>query len=107
MASCFRAFPLFWNVTSARDEISLLKSSSGTAHLRTFRGSIGCKKCALLAAMLFHSRFFTHSINQGWGNLFNRRAICRKPKKQRAAKPVCSVNTSMVKNASFTFIDVQ
>jgi len=30
-----------------------------------FRGSTGCKKCALLAAMLlFHSWCFTHSINQ-------------------------------------------
>ena len=30
-----------------------------------FRGNIGCKKCALLATMLlFHSCFFTHSINQ-------------------------------------------
>jgi len=33
---------MFWNVASARDEISLRKWSGGTAHLRTFRGSIGC-----------------------------------------------------------------
>jgi len=53
----------------ARNEI-LRKLSGGTAHLRTFRGSIGCKKCALFAAtLLFHSCFFTHnSINQGWAN---------------------------------------
>jgi len=55
----------------------------------------------------FHSCFFTDSIHQGWANLFNRKVICRKTKKQRAAKPVCSANTNMVKNASFTFIDVQ
>jgi len=28
-------------------------------------------------------------------------------KRQRAAKPVCSVNTNTVKNASFTLNDVQ
>jgi len=96
------------NVTSARDETSLRKWSGGAAHLHTFRGSIGCKKRVLLASMLlFHSCFFKHSINQGWANLFNRRVICRNPKKQRAAKPVCSINTNMVKNASFTLIDVQ
>jgi len=39
----------------------------GFTHLRTFRRSIGCKNCILLAAMiLFHSCVFTHSINQGW-----------------------------------------
>jgi len=68
------------NVASARDEISLRKWSGGAAHLRTFIGSIGCKKCVWLAAILFHSCFFAHSINQGWANLFNRRVICRKPK---------------------------
>jgi len=70
---------MFWNVASARDEISLRKWSGGSAHLRTFRGSIGSKKCALLAAiLLFHSSFFAHSINQGLANLFNGRVICRK-----------------------------
>jgi len=88
--------------------ISLRKWSGGSAHLHTFRGSIGCKKCVLLAAiLLYHSCFFTQSINQGWANLLNRRAICRKPNKQRAAKRVCSVNINMVKNASFTLNDVQ
>jgi len=99
---------MIWNFASARDEISLRKWSGGTVHLRTFTGSIGCKKCVLLAAnAFFHSCFFTHSINQGRANLFNRRFICRNPKKQRAAKPVFSVNTNMVKNASFTLIDAQ
>jgi len=66
------------------------------------------QKCALLAAMLlFHSCFFTHGIDQGWANLFNGRVICRKPKKQRAAKPVCSVNTNTEKNASYILNDVQ
>jgi len=43
---CFRAFPMFWNVASARHEISLRKSSGGTvhaqstAHWRTFRRSM-------------------------------------------------------------------
>jgi len=70
-----------------QDEISLRKCSGGIAHLRTFRGRISCKKCVLLAAMLLsHSCFFTHSINQGWTNLFNRRAICRKPKTPASRK---------------------
>ena len=56
ITSCFRSFPMFWNVASARDEISLRKCSGGSAHLRTFRGSIDCKNCALLAAkLIFHS----------------------------------------------------
>jgi len=39
-----------------------------------FGRSIGWKTYALLAAIfLFHSCFFTHSINQGWENLFNGR----------------------------------
>jgi len=29
---------MFWNVASARDEISLRKRSGGSAHLRSFRG---------------------------------------------------------------------
>jgi len=32
---CFRVFPMFWNVASARDEISLRKCSGGTAQLHT------------------------------------------------------------------------
>jgi len=40
VASCFRAFPMFWNVASARREISLRKLSCGSAHLRTFRGAL-------------------------------------------------------------------
>ena len=80
----------------------------GSKHLRTFRRSIGCKKCILLAEMLlFHSCVFTHSIYQGWANLFNRRVIFRNQKHQRAAKPVWSVNTKMVKNAIFILIDAQ
>jgi len=80
----------------------------GSMYLRTFRRSTGCKKCILLAEMLhFHSCVFTHSINQGWTNLFNRRVIFRNQKHQRAAKPVFSVNTNMVKNASFILIDAQ
>jgi len=86
IASCFRAFPMFWNVASARDEIPLRKWSGGSAHLRSFRRSIGCKECVLLAAMLFHSRFFTHSMNQVQANLFNRRVICRKPKAPASRK---------------------
>jgi len=30
--------------------------------------------------------FFTHSINQGWANLFNGRVICRKPKTPASRK---------------------
>jgi len=71
---------MFWNVASARYEISLRKWSRGIAQLRTL-GALIAKKCALLAAMLiFHSCSFAHSINQGWANLFNARVICRKSK---------------------------
>jgi len=31
-------------------------------------------------ALCWQQCFFTHSTNQGWANLFNGRAICRKPK---------------------------
>jgi len=49
--------------------------------------SINCKKFALLAAvLLFHSCFFARSINQGWANLFNVRAICRRPKTPASRK---------------------
>jgi len=49
---------------------------------------------ALVAKMrLSRQQCFSHSINQGWANVFTGRVICRKPKHQRAAKPVCSVNT--------------
>jgi len=69
-----------------RDEI-LRKWSGGTVHLLTFRGSIGNKKCALLPSMiLFHSCFFTLSINQGWSNLFSGRVICRKSKTPASRK---------------------
>ena len=53
-----------------------------------FSNDLGCCKCARLQTC------------------FNRRVICRKPKNQPDAKTVCSVNTNMVKNASFTLIDV-
>jgi len=64
--------------------------ATGAIQLRyapAFRQSIFCKGCALLAAMLlFQSRFFTLSINQGWTDLFNRRVICRKPKAPASCK---------------------
>jgi len=49
--------------------------------LRICAGSIGCKKCALLAAVLL-----THNINQGCANVFNIRVICRKPKTPKNLK---------------------
>jgi len=67
--------------------LRMRKWSGGTAHARTFRRSTGCKKCALLAAMLLlHPGFFIHSISQGWANLFNGRVICRKPKTPASRK---------------------
>jgi len=88
---------MIWNVASARNEISLRKWFGGTAHLRNFIWSTGRKKRVLLAAMLlFYLCFFTHSINQGWANLFDRRVICWNQKHQWVSQPVCSVNTNMV-----------
>jgi len=73
-------FQCFGMLKIARDEI-LRKWSGDTAHLCTLRGSISCRKCTLLAAMLLsHSCLFTHGIYQGWSNVFNGRVICRKPK---------------------------
>jgi len=69
-----------WNVASARDEISLHKWSGGTAHLRTLRGSIGCKKFVLLAAtLLFHSCFFTQ-FKPGLGKLVQYKSHLQKTK---------------------------
>ena len=94
---------MIWNVASAWDEISLRKWSAwwycAFAHLQREHW---LKKRILLAAMLlFHSCAFTHSINQGWANLFNRRVIFRNQKHQRAAKPVWSVNTKNGKERKF------
>jgi len=67
----------------------------GTVHLRTFRGSIGCKECVLLAAMLlFYSRFL-HIVSIRYGKTCSaEESFPENQKHQRAAKPVCSVNTN-------------
>ena len=79
---------MFWNVASARYEISLRKMVwwyCAVAHC--LEGALIAIKCALLAAMpVFHSRLFTHSINHGWANLFNATVICRKPKTPASPK---------------------
>ena len=63
--------------------------------------------CALLAAMrLFHSCFFTHSINQGGQTCSMEESFAENQKHQQAAKPVCSVKTNTVKSASFTLNDL-
>jgi len=96
---------MFWNVASARDVISQRKWSGGSAHLQS---SVGCRKCALLAAvLLLHSCFFTHSLNQGGQTCSMEDSFAENRKHQRAANPVCSVSTNTVKNASFTLNDVQ
>jgi len=41
------------------------------------------------------------------GKLVQQKSRLQKIKNQRAAKPVCSANTNMVKNASFTLIYVR
>jgi len=85
----------------ARGEI-LRKWSGVTTHLGTFRGTIGCKKCALLAAMLpFHKCFFAHSANQGRANCSIEESFAENQTHQRAAKPVCSINTNTVKKCKF------
>ena len=50
---------MFWNVASARDEISLRKCSGGSAHLGTIR-SIGCT-VAENACFWQQCFFFTHA----------------------------------------------
>jgi len=95
---------MFWNVASALYEISLRKWCDGTAQLRILEGALIAK---LTAMFLFHSCFFTHSINQGWTNLFNARVICRKSKTPASRKNSFSVNTNMVKNASFILNNIQ
>ena len=89
IGSCFRDFPMFWNVASAgveislvsKDEISRSKCSGGTAHLRTLEGTLVAKN-----ALCWQQCFFTHSINQGWANVFNGWFICRKPKTPASCK---------------------
>jgi len=76
---------MFWNVASARDEISLSKWSGGSAHLRTFRGSFGCT-AAENALGWQQSFFFTHAC-------LMEESFAEKTNRQRAAKPVCCVNT--------------
>jgi len=72
------ASPMFWNVASARE---LQKRSGCAAHLRTFKGSFGCKN-----ALGWQHCFFTQSRSQGWANLFDGRVICTENRKhQRAA----------------------
>jgi len=90
---------MFWNVASARYEISLRKMVwwyCAVAHC--LEGALIAIKCALLAAMpVFHSRLFTHSINHGWANLFNEQSFAENQKHQRAPKTVCSVCTNTIK----------
>jgi len=92
---CFLVFPLFWKCCKRWDfTAEMVWWYCAVAH---FWGSIGCKKCPLLAAMLlFRSCFFTHSINQGWANLFNGRDICKNKEHQQPVKPVCSVSVSNI-----------
>jgi len=96
---------MFWNVASARDEISLRKWSGGSAHLRTFRGAL-VAKTALCWQQCF---FFTHvSLHKrGEQTCSMEESFAENQKHQRAAKAVCGVNTNTVKNASFTLNDVQ
>jgi len=60
---------MFWNVASARDEISaqMVWWFCAVVH---FRGSINCKKCALLASMLLFSLMFLYTYYKpGMGKL--------------------------------------
>jgi len=70
-------------------------------HLRTFRGAL-VAETALCRQQCF---FFTHvSLHtRGDGQTCSmEESFAENQKHQRAAKPVCSVNTNTVKNASFT-----
>jgi len=62
IASCFRAFPMFRNVASARDEISLRKWSGGAAHLRTFRGALVAKNPLCWQQCFFFSHASLHIV---------------------------------------------
>jgi len=45
-------------------------------------------------------------LTEVWANLLKKESFAENQKHHPAAKAVCSVNTNMVKNASFTIIDV-
>jgi len=99
---------MIWNVASGRDGISLRKWSGGAAHLRTFRGSISCIKCVLLAAMLLFNHVCLHIVQTRGGQTCSlEESFAENQIHQRAAKPVCNVIANMVKKASFPSIDVQ
>jgi len=60
---CFRAFPMFWNATSARDEISLRKwCSTGSAHLRTFRGALVAENARCWQQCFFFTHVSLHIV---------------------------------------------
>jgi len=94
---------MFCNVASARDKISLRKWSGGSAHLRTFRGSIGCTVAenALCWQQCF---FFTHAslhivLTRDGQTCSMEESFAEDKKHQRAAKSACCVNTYTVKSA--------
>jgi len=75
--------------------------------LPTIRGSIGCKKMRF-AGSYFFTHVSLHTVLTAGGQTCSiDDSFAEIQKHQRAAKPVCSVNTNMIKNASFTLIDVQ
>jgi len=81
----------------------------GSTHLHTFRRSIGCKNCILLAAMLlFHSCVFTHSINQGWQTCSTEESSSeRKTPANRKTSLKCQYKNGKERKFYFTVIDAQ
>ena len=67
MASpCFRAFPVFWNVAHARDEISLVNVLVLQHICAPLDGALVAKN-----ALCWQQCFFTHRIKRVWANVFN------------------------------------
>jgi len=59
---CFIVFPMFWNVASARYEISLCKWSGGTAQLRSLEGALIAKNALCWQQCFFVTHVSVHIV---------------------------------------------
>jgi len=79
--------------------------ANGLVVLRICAPSVGA--LVVKIALYWQQCFSTHSINQGGQTCLLEESFAENQKHQRVAKPICSVNTNTVKNASFTLNNVQ
>jgi len=80
---------MFWNVASARYEISLRKQFGGIAQLPTLGRASIAKNALRWQQCFFFTRVSSPSINQGGQTCSMQQPFAENQKKQRAAKTVC------------------